>query len=80
MLTDPESLVAPHQVVDIFEYCNQAFNDPLFGLHLSTTEERKVFCCVTEVCHSAPTVRAGIRCLIDYLLVVHAPDCEVLLI
>ena len=62
------------------EYCSTMFDDPLFGLHLSTTQDPEVFGCVTALCRSAPTVRAGIRCLIDYLPVVHAPDCEVVLI
>jgi AraC-like DNA-binding protein len=80
VLIDPESLVAPQQVADVLEYCSVAFDDPLFGLHLSTTQDPEVFGCVTALCRSAPTVRAGIRCLIDYLPVVHAPDCEVVLI
>ncbi len=79
VLTDPESLVAPQQVADVLEYCSTIFDDPLFGLHLSTTQDPEVFGCVTALCRSAPTVRAGIRCLIDYLPVVHAPDCEVVL-
>jgi AraC-like DNA-binding protein len=80
VLIDPESLVAPQQVADVLEYCSAVFDDPLFGLHLSTTQDPEVFGCVTALCRSAPTVRAGIRCLIDYLPVVHAPDCEVVLV
>lgn len=80
VLTDPESLIAPHQLADTFEYCSTLFDDPLFGLHIATTQDPEVFGCVTALCRSAPTVRAGIRCLIDYLPVVHAPDCEVVLI
>jgi AraC-like DNA-binding protein len=80
VLTDPESLVAPQQVADTFEYCSSAFDDPLFGLHMATLQDPEVFGCVTALCRAAPTVRAGIRCLIDYLPVVHAPDCEVVLI
>ena len=79
VLTDPESLVAPQQVADVLEYCSAVFDDPLFGLHLSAAQDPEVFGCVTALCRSAPTVRAGIRCLIDYLPVVHAPDCEVVL-
>lgn len=80
VLTDPESLVAPHQVADTFEYCSTIFDDPLFGLRLATMQDPEVFGCVTALCRAAPTVRAGIRCLIDFLPVVHAPDCEVVLI
>jgi len=80
VLTDPESLVAPQQVADTFEYCSTTFDDPLFGLHFATLQDPEVFGCVTALCRSAPTVRAGIRCLIDFLPVVHAPDCEVVLI
>jgi AraC-like DNA-binding protein len=80
VLIDPESLVAPQQIADTFEYCSALFDDPLFGLHMATLQDPEVFGCVTALCRAAPTVRAGIRCLIDYLPVVHAPDCEVVLI
>ncbi|MEZ5737541.1 MAG: AraC family transcriptional regulator ligand-binding domain-containing protein [Novosphingobium sp.] len=80
VLTDPESLVAPQQVADVFEYCSTVFEDPLFGLHMATIQDPEVFGCVTALCRAAPTFRAGVRCLIDYLPVVHAPDCEVVLI
>ncbi|KPH61662.1 AraC family transcriptional regulator ligand-binding domain-containing protein [Novosphingobium sp. ST904] len=80
VLIDPESLVAPQQVADTFEYCSAIFDDPLFGLHFASMQDPEVFGCVTALCRSAPTVRAGIRCLIDFLPVVHAPDCEVVLI
>ncbi|WP_159978216.1 MULTISPECIES: AraC family transcriptional regulator [unclassified Novosphingobium] len=80
VLIDPESLIAPQQVADTLEYCSALFDDPLFGLHMATMQDPEVFGCVTALCRSAPTVRAGIRCLIDFLPVVHAPDCEVVLI
>lgn len=80
VLSDPESLIAPQQIADTFEYCSNAFDDALFGLHIATTQDPEVFGCVTALCRAAPTMRAGIRCLIDYLPVVHAPDCEVVLI
>lgn len=80
VLTDPESLIAPQQLADTLEYCSALFDDPLFGLHIAATQDPEVFGCVTALCRSAPTVRAGIRCLIDFLPVVHAPDCEVVLI
>lgn len=80
VLADPESLIAPQQLADTFEYCSSLFDDPLFGLHIATTQDPEVFGCVTALCRAAPTFRAGVRCLIDYLPVVHAPDCEVVLI
>lgn len=80
VLSDPESLVAPQQVANIFEYCSALFDDPLFGLHMASLQDPEVFGCVTALCRAAPTFRAGIRCLIDYLPVVHAPDSEVVLI
>ncbi|MBW8783716.1 MAG: AraC family transcriptional regulator ligand-binding domain-containing protein [Novosphingobium sp.] len=80
VLSDPESLVAPQQIADVLEYCSTAFDDPLFGLHIGSVQDPEVFGCVTALCRAAPTVRAGIRCLIDYLPVIHAPDCEVVLI
>ncbi len=80
VLTDPESLIAPQQLADVFEYCSTLFDDPLFGLHMATIQDPEVFGCVTALCRAAPTFRAGVRCLIDYLPVVHAPDCEVVLV
>ena len=80
VLTDPESLIAPQQLAETLEYCSTLFDDPLFGVRIATLQDPEVFGCVTALCRAAPTVRAGIRCLIDYLPVVHAPDCEVVLI
>jgi AraC-like DNA-binding protein len=80
VLVDPESLIAPQQLADVLEDCSALFDDPLFGLHFATLQDPEVFGCVTALCRAAPTVRAGVRCLIDYLPVVHAPDCEVVLI
>jgi AraC-like DNA-binding protein len=80
VLTDPESLITPQQMAETLEYCSGLFDDSLFGLHMATLQDPEVFGCVTALCRSAPTMRAGIRCLIDYLPVVHAPDCEVVLI
>jgi len=80
VLSDPESLIAPQQLADTFEYCSALFDDPLFGIHMATLQDPEVFGCVTALCRAAPTFRAGVRCLIDYLPVVHAPDCEVVLI
>lgn len=80
VLSDPESLIAPSQLADTFEYCSTLFEDPLFGLHIASLQDPEVFGCVTALCRAAPTFRTGIRCLIDYLPVVHAPDCEVVLI
>ncbi len=79
VLSDPESLIAPHQLANVLEDCSALFDDPLFGLHIGAVQDPEVFGCVSALCRSAPTVRAGIRCLIDYLPVVHAPDCEVVL-
>ncbi|MDG2003378.1 MAG: AraC family transcriptional regulator ligand-binding domain-containing protein [Novosphingobium sp.] len=80
VLSDPESLIAPHQLADTLEFCSTLFEDPLFGLHIASLQDPEVFGCVTALCRSAPTFRLGVRCLIDYLPVVHAPDCEVVLI
>ncbi|MCX7864753.1 MAG: AraC family transcriptional regulator [Novosphingobium sp.] len=80
VLSDPDSLIAPSQLADTFEYCSALFDDPLFGLHIATLQDPEVFGCVPALCRAAPTLRAGIRCLIDYLPVVHAPDCEIVLI
>lgn len=80
VLTDPESLIAPQQIADVLEDCSSLFDDPLFGLHMATMQDPEVFGCVTALCRAAPTFRAGVRCLIDYLPVIHAPDCEVVLI
>lgn len=80
VLSDPESHIGCQQVADVFEYCSSLFDDPLFGLHFGQLQDPEVFGCVTALCRAAPTFRAGIRCLIDYLPVVHAPDCEVVLV
>jgi AraC-like DNA-binding protein len=80
VLTDPESHIACQQLAEVFEYCSTLFDDSLFGVHIASRQDPDVFGCVSALCRAAPTMRAGIRSLIDYLPVVHAPDCEVVLI
>ena len=42
VLSDPESLIAPSQLADTFEYCSTLFEDPLFGLHIASLQDPEV--------------------------------------
>lgn len=72
-LRDPDSYVECQSLVDIFEHCSSAFNEPLFGLRLAELQDADVFGCVTALCRAAPTLREAVKSFIDYLPVIHSP-------
>lgn len=80
VLCDPDNLIGTRQMVAVLEECSETFEDSLFGLRLAAIQGADVFGCITALCRSAPTLRSGLQCLIDYLPVVHSPDCKILLV
>jgi len=80
VIRDPEHYVDCKSVVDLFEDCSQLLNDPLFGLDLAEIQDPEVFGCVTALCRAAPTFRQAVACFIDYIPVIHAPDCSLELV
>lgn len=73
-IIDPEYYIQCQSVVDVLEHCSSMFNNPLFGFQLARHQDADVYGCVTALCRAAPTVRIGIRSLIDYLPVAHSPE------
>lgn len=76
-LATPDDLIACQQMVDMFEYCSNVFDDPLFGLRLGAMQDAEVYGCVTAVCRASPDLRAALHCLVDYLPVAHSPDAAI---
>jgi AraC-like DNA-binding protein len=72
-IRDPDSYLECQSLVDVFEHCSSAFNEPLFGLRLAQYQDADVFGCVTALCRAAPTFRDAVRAFIDYIPVVHSP-------
>jgi AraC-like DNA-binding protein len=73
-LADPDGHISCQQVAAMFEYCSQLFEDPLFGLHLAASQDADIFGCITAVCRAAPTMRAVLHCLVNYMPVTHSPE------
>jgi len=61
-------------LVNLLEDCALSFRDPLFGIHLAQLQQPDVYGCVTTLCRSAPTLRAAIACLVDYVPVFHSSE------
>lgn len=74
LIRDPDRYVDCKSVVELFEDCSHALNDPLFGLDLAEIQDPDVFGCVTALCRAAPTVRDSVASFIDFIPVTHAPD------
>ena len=74
LIRDPDRYVDCKAVVELFEDCSHALNDPLFGLDLAEIQDPDVFGCVTALCRAAPTVRDSVASFIDFIPVTHAPD------
>ena len=74
LIRDPDRYVDCKSVVELFEDCSHALNDPLFGLDLAAIQDPDVFGCVTALCRAAPTVRDSVANFIEFIPVTHAPD------
>src|SRR5262249_49578235 len=72
-IADPDAHINCKAFVEVFEYCSEHFEEPLFGLRLGRLQDPDVLGCVTALCRAASTFREGIRCFIDYIPVVHSP-------
>jgi AraC-like DNA-binding protein len=72
-IRDPDFYIDCKSLVDVFEHCSRAFNDPLFGLRLAQHQEPDVFGCVAALCRAASTFREAVQSFIDYIPVVHSP-------
>jgi AraC-like DNA-binding protein len=72
-IADPDSHISCQTLVDVFEYCSNLFDDPLFGLHIADLQDPDVYGCVAALCRAAANVREAIGCFIDYLPVTHSP-------
>jgi AraC-like DNA-binding protein len=73
---DPDHHIDCTAAVDLVEYCSRHLHDALFGLHLAQQQDPDVFGCVATLARSAPTVREGLQCLVDYVPVSASPECE----
>jgi AraC-like DNA-binding protein len=72
-IRDPDHYIDCKSLVDVFEYCSNLFDDPLFGLRLAQQQDADVFGCVTALCRAAPTFRDAIEGWAKYIPVAHSP-------
>ena len=79
-IRDPDYFVACKSLVDVLEDCSAEFDDPLFGLRFAETQEPDVFGCVAALCRSAPSMRAAINGVIDFLPAIHCPSMSLQLV
>jgi AraC-like DNA-binding protein len=74
LIRDPDAYIDCKSVVDLFEYCSQVLNNPLFGVQLAQVQDPEVYGAVAALCRAAPTVRDSVSSFIDFIPVIHAPD------
>jgi len=72
-IRNPDDYMNCQSLVDVFEYCSTALNDPLFGIRMAQQQDPDVFGSVTALCRAAPTFRDAVNCFIEYLPVAHSP-------
>ncbi len=71
-ITDDDDFINCQTLIDIYEHCVIEFDDPLFGLHLAELQGAEVYGSVLALCRSAATLRDAIRCLIEFIPVIHS--------
>lgn len=71
---DPDSQLECLSAATMVEYCGSRLDDPVFGLRLADVQEPDVFGPVAALARAAPTLRAALQCLVDYLPVFHSPE------
>lgn len=76
LLDDPDSDLECMAVVNLLEYCGDALDDPLFGLHLAERQEPDVYGCVIALARSAPTFGEALKCLVEFTPLSTSPECE----
>jgi AraC-like DNA-binding protein len=74
---DPDSPLRCSTGAAILDYCSKRFNDNLFGLHLADYQDADVYGCMAPLARSAPTLRAALECLAEYLPVLHSPGADI---
>jgi AraC-like DNA-binding protein len=77
---DPDHHIECLAAVNLLEYCSVHLDDPLFGLRLAERQDPDVFGCASALARSAPTLRAGLQSLVDYVPISASPECEMELV
>jgi AraC-like DNA-binding protein len=63
--------------IEILDYCARRFDDSQFGLHLAEHQDPEIFGCLAMLARSAPTLRAAVESIVEYLPVLHHPGTRV---
>ena len=74
---DPDYALDCASGVAILGYCAERFHDNLFGLHLAECQAPDVFGSLYTLARAAPTLRAALDSLVEYVAVLHSPGAEV---
>ncbi len=74
---DPEQSLDWKRAATLLENCSRTLNDDLFGLRLANLQGAEVYGCIAAVARSAPTLRQGIQCFIDFVPFLHSPGAQI---
>ncbi|BFM07105.1 AraC family transcriptional regulator [Halioxenophilus aromaticivorans] len=79
-LESQDLLVDCQPFVELFEYCAERFNQPLFGVSLAERQTVEVYGAVAAYCRSAPDVKHALKGLVNYLPTVHSYESQLELV
>jgi AraC-like DNA-binding protein len=77
---DPDQHTKCANAVNLLESCSGLLHDPLFGMRLAELQGPDAFGCAATLARAAPTVRAALQSLVEYVPVSASPECEVELV
>lgn len=80
VVEDPDRALDWTSAVGLLDYCSRTLNDDLFGMHLANIQGADVYGFVATLARSAPTLRHGLQCIIDFLPFLHSPGAEIELV
>lgn len=80
LVEDSDKSLDWERAAALLEYCSRSLNDNLFGLRLASLQGAEVYGCVAALARSAPTLRQGLQCIIDFLPFLHSPGAEIELV
>jgi AraC-like DNA-binding protein len=77
--SDPDSYLDCSAAVNMLEFCADRFNDRLFGARLARRQSADVFGAAAALGRAAPTFGEGLRCVREFLPVIHSSEGALLL-
>ncbi len=79
-LSSQDVIMACQPFVELFEYCAQRFNKPLFGVSLAEQQSADVYGAVAAYCRAAPNVKKALAGLANFLPMIHSYESQLELV